>query len=151
MTKSAGSGSKSGSRSISQRHGSADSDPNPHQNVMDPEHCYGCSKLVFVANLLDYQICLVSTSGLSGKGKLESLSLALHVFRGQDRRCTWFYRMAGETKFTNFFMLISNSPLNIVLLYMFCWLLVVHARFGREKFGHWKKPETYWFTCHNKN
>jgi hypothetical protein len=26
-----------GSRSISQRHGSAD--PDPHQNVMDPQHC----------------------------------------------------------------------------------------------------------------
>jgi hypothetical protein len=34
MTKIAGSGSES--RSISQRHGSAD--PDPHQNVMDPEH-----------------------------------------------------------------------------------------------------------------
>ncbi len=37
MTKVAGSGSASGSGSISQRHGSAD--PDPHQNVMDPEHC----------------------------------------------------------------------------------------------------------------
>jgi hypothetical protein len=36
MTKIAG----SGSGSISQRHGSADSDPDPHQNVMDPQHCY---------------------------------------------------------------------------------------------------------------
>jgi hypothetical protein len=36
MTKVAGSGSESGSRSISQRHGSAD--PEPHQNVMDPKH-----------------------------------------------------------------------------------------------------------------
>jgi hypothetical protein len=26
------------SRSISQRHGSAD--PDPHQNVMDPQHCF---------------------------------------------------------------------------------------------------------------
>jgi hypothetical protein len=34
MTKIAGSGSESGS--ISQRHGSAD--PDPHQNVMDPQH-----------------------------------------------------------------------------------------------------------------
>jgi hypothetical protein len=33
MTKLAGSGS------ISQRHGSEDPDPDPHQNVMDPEHC----------------------------------------------------------------------------------------------------------------
>ncbi len=43
MTKTAGSGSvsrsgsESGSGSISQRLGSAD--PDPHQNVMDPEHC----------------------------------------------------------------------------------------------------------------
>ncbi len=34
------SGSASGSGSISQRHGSAD--PDPHQNVMDPEHCDQC-------------------------------------------------------------------------------------------------------------
>ena len=33
-----GSGSASGSGSISQRHGSADL--NPHQNVMDPQHWY---------------------------------------------------------------------------------------------------------------
>jgi|LakMenE18May11ns_1017448.scaffolds.fasta_scaffold9302125_1 hypothetical protein len=35
MTKIAGSGSESGS--ISQMHGSAD--PDPHQHVMDPQHC----------------------------------------------------------------------------------------------------------------
>jgi hypothetical protein len=29
-----------GSGSISQRHGSADPDPDPHQNVMDPEHWF---------------------------------------------------------------------------------------------------------------
>ncbi len=33
------SGSESGSGSISQRHGSADLDPDPHKNVMDPQHC----------------------------------------------------------------------------------------------------------------
>jgi hypothetical protein len=37
MTKKAGSGSESGSGFISQRNGSAD--PDPHQNVLDPEHC----------------------------------------------------------------------------------------------------------------
>jgi hypothetical protein len=30
---------RSGSESISQRHGSADPDPDQHQNVMDLEHC----------------------------------------------------------------------------------------------------------------
>jgi hypothetical protein len=36
-----GSGSEPGARSgsISQRHGSADPDPDPPQNVMDPQHC----------------------------------------------------------------------------------------------------------------
>jgi hypothetical protein len=34
-----GFGSESGSVNISQRHGSEDPDPDPHQNVMDPEHC----------------------------------------------------------------------------------------------------------------
>jgi hypothetical protein len=38
MTKIAGSGSETGS--ISQRHGSTDPDPDPHQNVMDPEHWF---------------------------------------------------------------------------------------------------------------
>jgi hypothetical protein len=38
MTKKAGYGSESGS--ISQRHGSAGPDPDPLQNVMDPEHGY---------------------------------------------------------------------------------------------------------------
>jgi hypothetical protein len=38
MTKIPGSGSESGSGSISQRHGSAD--PYPHQNVMGQEHCF---------------------------------------------------------------------------------------------------------------
>jgi hypothetical protein len=41
MTKIAGSGSDSGtdSGSMSQKHGSEDPDPDPPQNVMDPEHC----------------------------------------------------------------------------------------------------------------
>jgi hypothetical protein len=37
--KRAGSESASGSGSIIQRHGSADPDPDPHQNVMDPQYC----------------------------------------------------------------------------------------------------------------
>jgi hypothetical protein len=45
VTKIAGSGSASGS--ISQRHGSADPDPgpDPHQNVMDPQHCSRVSEI----------------------------------------------------------------------------------------------------------
>jgi hypothetical protein len=42
MTKIAGYGS------ISQRHGSADPDPDPHQNVMDLEHWY---KYIFIYRL----------------------------------------------------------------------------------------------------
>ncbi len=36
-----------GSRSTLQRHGSADPDPDPHQNVMDPQHWF---KVVSVEN-----------------------------------------------------------------------------------------------------
>jgi hypothetical protein len=51
MTKIAESGSES--QSIIQGHGSADPDPDPHQNVMDPQHWIGrwVAKLV-VAHLL---------------------------------------------------------------------------------------------------
>jgi hypothetical protein len=49
MTKIAGSGSESGSRSISQRHGSAD--PDPHQNVMVLEHWRKCSVLSYIFDL----------------------------------------------------------------------------------------------------
>ncbi len=38
MTKVGGSESKSGS--ITQRHGSMDPDPDPHQNVIDPQHYF---------------------------------------------------------------------------------------------------------------
>jgi hypothetical protein len=33
-------GSASGSGSICQRHGYMDPDPDPHQNVMDPQDCF---------------------------------------------------------------------------------------------------------------
>jgi hypothetical protein len=42
----------SGSRSISQRHGSAD--PDPHQNVMDPEHWYILFGVAYTANLFSF-------------------------------------------------------------------------------------------------
>ena len=48
LTKIAGSGSASGSGSISQRYGSADPHPDPYKNVMDPQHCLKQSRsLVF--------------------------------------------------------------------------------------------------------
>jgi hypothetical protein len=46
MMKIEGSGSASGSGSIIQRHGSAD--PDPHQNVMDPEHCFFLNETEFL-------------------------------------------------------------------------------------------------------
>jgi hypothetical protein len=41
-----GSGSESGSGSLSQRHGSAD--PDPHQNVMDPQYWFNITLCVSV-------------------------------------------------------------------------------------------------------
>jgi hypothetical protein len=40
MMKIEGSGSGSEFGSISQKHGSADPDPDPHQNGMDPQHWF---------------------------------------------------------------------------------------------------------------
>ena len=45
MTKIAG----SDSGTISQRHGSTDPDPDPHQNVMDPEHCFEAKRAALIA------------------------------------------------------------------------------------------------------
>jgi hypothetical protein len=65
MTKIAGSGSGSDSRSISQRHGSAD--PDPHQNFMDSEHCLEC--IIFRRNypfiLPNRALSLESNPGLN--------------------------------------------------------------------------------------
>jgi hypothetical protein len=47
MTKKVGPLSESGSGSTIQRHGSADLDPDPHQNVMDPQHCVKQSSTLF--------------------------------------------------------------------------------------------------------
>jgi hypothetical protein len=68
MMKIEGSGSRSGS--ISQRHGSAD--PDPHQNVMDPQHCVPClpfnySKVSFFLQQLNIKcFILIQETHLSG-------------------------------------------------------------------------------------
>jgi hypothetical protein len=53
-----GSGSESGSESesISQRHGTAD--PDPHQNVMDPEHWFSVRARLFCFIFSSFQITL---------------------------------------------------------------------------------------------
>jgi hypothetical protein len=66
MTKIAGSGS------ISQRPGSADPDPDPLQNVMDPQHCFGYSteiqwsgtvgSLILAVDYLACKYCIRATS-----------------------------------------------------------------------------------------
>ncbi len=57
MIKIEGSASGPGSGSISQMHGSAD--PDPHQNVMDPQHCLKVVLLCF----LKYEECHCSSIG----------------------------------------------------------------------------------------
>jgi hypothetical protein len=41
------SGSAPGSGSLTQWYGSADPDPDPYQNVMDPQHCYCAAKAFY--------------------------------------------------------------------------------------------------------
>ena len=67
MTKIAGSGSESGSGFISQRHGSADPDPDPPQNVMDPQHWSEQMKSCLAA-----QICFMLFL-LKGRGPLKKI------------------------------------------------------------------------------
>jgi hypothetical protein len=57
MTKIARSGSRTESGSISQRHGSADPDLDPHQNVMDPEHCW--KPIIIILNGDNYFLAAV--------------------------------------------------------------------------------------------
>jgi hypothetical protein len=53
MTKIAGSGS------IHQRHESTDPDPDPHKNVMDPQHCLQTSLPKFIFNSLGTESSLI--------------------------------------------------------------------------------------------
>ncbi len=74
MTKIAGSASESGS--ISQRHGSADPDPDSHQNIMDTEHwllgCF-CSAVVVEPNpnIAGFRFRIQDTVGLQKKEERE--------------------------------------------------------------------------------
>jgi hypothetical protein len=69
----AGSGSASGS--ISQRHGSAD--PDPHQNVIDPEHCFRCFKALLKAFLLSS--CLIEFGSLFHGSTTLALCPSKHI------------------------------------------------------------------------
>ncbi len=48
-----------GSESISQRHGSADPDPDPSQNIMDPEHCQKASDYLALAHAVYIELSIV--------------------------------------------------------------------------------------------
>ncbi len=77
MTKIAG----SGSGFISQRHGSADPDPNPPQNVMDPQHCKW--PIAASTDLAETVLDLVLVLGLEAHAQrprdgLQGLNLLLH-------------------------------------------------------------------------
>jgi hypothetical protein len=48
-----------GSGSISQRHGSADPDPDPHQNVMDPQHWLICYEIQAKNDVLIFTCLLI--------------------------------------------------------------------------------------------
>jgi hypothetical protein len=64
MTKKAGSGSESGSGSISQRYGSVDLDTDPHQNAK----CLGSGTLlVMLSNMISHPFVIVSSDGVTGR------------------------------------------------------------------------------------
>jgi hypothetical protein len=55
-----------GSGSIGLRHGSAD--PDPHQNVMDPEHCFVCSGYHFFCIRTKVSLLIKMCSGFLRRG-----------------------------------------------------------------------------------
>ncbi len=55
-----------GSGSISQRHGHGSADPDPHQNVMDPEHCYISLDIIKRDRWLIWQRACLSCGKISG-------------------------------------------------------------------------------------
>ncbi len=49
-----------GSGSIGQRHGSADPDPDPYQNVMYPQHCYKLTKPIHALTFSEVATCITA-------------------------------------------------------------------------------------------
>ncbi len=79
MTKIAGYGS------ISQRHGSADLDPDPHSNIIDPEHCLFYFIILFTSLL----IWPFQSADLRGQRQPEEdLQLAGHEEQCPDQPAT---------------------------------------------------------------
>jgi hypothetical protein len=63
---------KEGSGSISQRHGSLDPDPDPHQNVMDPQHWFLCISSVNGPEHWKYRYLLLGPGGLPYAGQWQA-------------------------------------------------------------------------------
>ncbi len=97
MTKIAGSGSGSGSESgsIGQRHRSADPDTDPHQNVMDPEHCFlrcATGRNLFVLGLHGYMHFMTMIRPLLASGII-----------------VWCARLAPQPEGRSYFLRFPNQ------------------------------------------
>ncbi len=96
-----------GSGSVSQRHGSADPDPYPHQHVMDPEHClkifsrknpglkFGCISSV------SSMVCMISSQNSRERWQFWSMSQwplripSVIIFRALS---SWPWPIASDRK-----------------------------------------------------
>ncbi len=96
MTKIAGSGS------IGQRHGSANPDPDPPQNVMDPQNWLKetANENIPVAKLV---ACLLATAALSG---FESRQLS-KIPRGHHKQTSGQYTLACQKIYKKYLVIVS--------------------------------------------
>ena len=82
MTKIAG--SESTSRSISQRHGSSDPDPDPHQNVMDLLHWSRVRSIPDMFTVLYIDSLPLSAAGKTGLSRMRlsrNMFTVLYIYR----------------------------------------------------------------------
>ncbi len=96
-----------GSGSISQRHGSAD--PDPHQNVMDTEHCLQQPKYSMVPGMVRLQICVRHRSFSYSIVNASSMTIYKNMFEKILYKCRRGKNLSCSKKKIQFFLSPWNS------------------------------------------
>jgi hypothetical protein len=121
-----------GSGSISKKYGSADPDPDPPQNVMDPEHCFLYYRYLFMQSRIRSErqaaaICGLTTGVLNGlqvqglaDGDTEADALLLPLLRGggapPPHRPALYDHVAAAVDAAQLQALLASPPLLSQLL-----------------------------------
>ncbi len=113
-------GSASGSGSIIQRHGSADKDPDPHQNVMDPEYCW--KDLHTCRQIKNKKVTWYIWEVVEQRTQIDPIASFLQYLK----TCTvkWIYTASSENTFK-----------------------IYHFVKGQNQDGFKSKIQCFWFPC----